>query len=269
MLRRGRSGCASALTPVDVRLARLAGLERTSRLGGADRLLQALDVAGDGDLLERIGERRAHRRAAGVGADAVDGGLRRRSRAARRGRGSSRTSRRCGRSACCRRARSGPQLLEPRSSWTRHVVELLAELRELVVARRSAPDGRSRRRASCARRRAGARSGACSDRDTSTAKAASARKPTISRPRAADFARRCSSAAAPGRGSRSSRARREAGPVKRSRGSACRRSSQRLARRDVRLLRAGQRVGEDVAALAHDHDLEAGRRFTRAAYCAA
>ena len=116
-------------------LARLAGLEQHLRLGRARRAAaSAVELPGRGDLLERPVGGPAHRRAAAVGADAVDGGAARRSPAARRGRGSRRTSSPMRRIALRRRARSCAQLVQPRLELRGHLVELLAELGELVAA---------------------------------------------------------------------------------------------------------------------------------------
>ena len=59
---------------VDKRLARLPGLEHL-RLGGADGLLEAVGVADGGDLLEPRAGARPYRRPAGLRSDAVDRGL--------------------------------------------------------------------------------------------------------------------------------------------------------------------------------------------------
>ena len=69
-----RSGCESANEPPELGLHDLLRVERGG-LGGRDGVAEALDVALAGDLLEAPGRPGAQRRAAGVGADAVDRGL--------------------------------------------------------------------------------------------------------------------------------------------------------------------------------------------------
>ena len=150
-----------------------------SRLGGAQRLQAPVERAGAHDLLQRPSLRRCAR---SPGRPRRRGRRRRcarRSPAARRGRGWRRTSGRCAAATSAARARSWRRSSRRAPSCARHLVELLAQLGELVAAVRRHLRGEVARGDAPRRGQEGRRSGACSDRDTATAKViASTRKPS-------------------------------------------------------------------------------------------
>ena len=114
--------------------------------------------------------RRCIERAAAVGVDGVDRGAHDDLQQRRRGRGWRRTSRRCGAARARRRSALLAQLLQARLELVGHLVELLAER-----ANSSRPRvGTAAEKSPAPRRRAAreevARSGACSERETTIAR---------------------------------------------------------------------------------------------------